>query len=162
MRLSAPPLVRRSYLIIKYKQLWALDMDRAMYALIRTKQKFCVGSNKAGCLLAHPLRAQTTQRRVKALMGQRGQCIDHNDQIVQAFAYDQLYTAVPLVEENYTSNLEHIPLEKLPTIDGWQLDQDVKLDEAMYPRAMDRKHWGALLCTGVLDLDFKKQKGVSR
>ncbi|KAJ1096695.1 hypothetical protein NDU88_001828 [Pleurodeles waltl] len=101
MRLSAPPLVRRSYLIIKYKQLWALDMDRAMYALIRTKQKFCVGSNKAGCLLAHPLRAQTTQRRVKALM-------------------------------------------------------------AMYPRAMDRKHWGALLCTGVLDLDFKKQRGVSR
>ncbi|KAJ1096703.1 hypothetical protein NDU88_001835 [Pleurodeles waltl] len=102
-------------------------MDGATYALIHTKQEFCVGSNKAGRLLAHRLRAQTTQQRVEALMGQQGERIDHNDQIVQALErfYAQLYTADPLVEENYTSNLGHVPLERLLTIDVPQLVQDV-------------------------------------
>ncbi|KAJ1154816.1 hypothetical protein NDU88_007559 [Pleurodeles waltl] len=54
-------------LTIKRKELRALDEDKAEYALLRTKQKFCTGGNTAGRLLAHRLRTQATERRVAEL-----------------------------------------------------------------------------------------------
>ncbi|KAJ1217494.1 hypothetical protein NDU88_005088 [Pleurodeles waltl] len=60
-------LAVRRQLAIQRKQLRALDEDKAEYALLRTKQKFYTGENRAGRLPPHRLRTKATERRVGEL-----------------------------------------------------------------------------------------------
>ncbi|KAJ1115168.1 hypothetical protein NDU88_003394 [Pleurodeles waltl] len=46
-------LMTRRLITTLRKQLRALDCDRAEYSLLRTKQRYCTGGDRAGCLLAH-------------------------------------------------------------------------------------------------------------
>ncbi|KAJ1167781.1 hypothetical protein NDU88_008170 [Pleurodeles waltl] len=60
-------LAVRRQLTTQRKQLWALDKDKVEYALLRTKQKFYAGGNRAGRLLAHRLHKQAAERQVAEL-----------------------------------------------------------------------------------------------
>ncbi|KAJ1132739.1 hypothetical protein NDU88_011042 [Pleurodeles waltl] len=68
------------------KELWALDMDVAEHAMLRTKQKYSVGGgDKAGQLLAHRLRAQAIQHQINKIQTQNGAAVTKDGLILQEF-----------------------------------------------------------------------------
>ncbi|KAJ1203051.1 hypothetical protein NDU88_006846 [Pleurodeles waltl] len=67
------------------KELKAFDMDVAEHAMLRTKQMYYVGGDKAGRLRAHRLRAQATQCRVNEIQTQNGATVTKDGLILQEF-----------------------------------------------------------------------------
>ncbi|KAJ1192202.1 hypothetical protein NDU88_001514 [Pleurodeles waltl] len=78
-------LAVRRQLAIQRKQLRALDEGKEEYALLRTKQKFYTGGNRAGRLLAHRLRIQSTEHRTAELRLPKGTLTCPEEPIRQHF-----------------------------------------------------------------------------
>ncbi|KAJ1082995.1 hypothetical protein NDU88_003156 [Pleurodeles waltl] len=102
------------------KQLRALDEDKAVYALLRTKQKFYAGKNRAGCLLAHRLRTQARERRVAELWLPDGTLICQEELIHQQFErfYSDLYPTKEIDHKGMEDCLDSAPVAQLPPVDS--------------------------------------------
>ncbi|KAJ1170726.1 hypothetical protein NDU88_002599 [Pleurodeles waltl] len=71
-------------------------MDGAEHALLRTKQMYYVGRNKAGRLLVHRLHAQVAQLQVNAIQTWYGAVINDEELILKEF--EELYASLYAVE----------------------------------------------------------------
>ncbi|KAJ1156641.1 hypothetical protein NDU88_009359 [Pleurodeles waltl] len=98
------------------KQLWALDGHRAEYALLRTKQRYDAGGDRAGHLLAHRLRVQAVGRWVVELQLSDGTRTCREEQIIAQFEqfYSDLYTEEGLDEEGVEGYLASVPRLRFP------------------------------------------------
>ncbi|KAJ1216177.1 hypothetical protein NDU88_003783 [Pleurodeles waltl] len=77
------------------KQLKAIDMDGAEYALLRSKQMYYVGGNEAGRLLAHQLQAQVVQCLVNSLQTLGGAITTDDALILKEFEDFYLQPGTP-------------------------------------------------------------------
>ncbi|KAJ1165003.1 hypothetical protein NDU88_005433 [Pleurodeles waltl] len=77
------------------KQLRALDMERAEYALLWAKKKYNASGNKVGLLLAQRLRSQALQQGAAALQPTECILLQQDKQIAAEFTafYTTLYSA---------------------------------------------------------------------
>ncbi|KAJ1143771.1 hypothetical protein NDU88_010075 [Pleurodeles waltl] len=95
-------------------ELRVLDGDKAEYVILRTKQKFYAGGNKAGHLLARQV--QAVGRRVAELQLPDGTRTCHEEHILHQLErfYSDLYTAEELGEEVVEGYLNSVPLTRIP------------------------------------------------
>ncbi|KAJ1138501.1 hypothetical protein NDU88_004884 [Pleurodeles waltl] len=88
-------LATRRQLTMAHKQLRAIGMDRAQYALLLVKYKYYAEGNKAGCFLAQHLRSQAVQWRVEKFRLVDGTLTCQEELITKEFEsfYATLYAA---------------------------------------------------------------------
>ncbi|KAJ1083081.1 hypothetical protein NDU88_003241 [Pleurodeles waltl] len=126
-------LAVRIQLTTQRKQLRALDEDKAAYALLRTKQRFYTGENKAGQLLAHRLRTQATKHRVAELRlpDDTLSCQDEAIRLQFEQFYSDLYSTEevdPLEIEEYHDTA---PVARLRPRDNTTLENDITTTEVL-------------------------------
>ncbi|KAJ1083844.1 hypothetical protein NDU88_003999 [Pleurodeles waltl] len=132
-RQSGSLAVRRQ-LTTQRKQLRALDEDKPAYALLRTKQKFYTGGNKAGRLRAHRLRTQATERRVaeQRLPYETLSCQDELIRLQFERFYSDLYSAEEVDPTEIEEYLDTAPVARLPPPrDSATLENDITTTEVL-------------------------------
>ena len=115
------------------KELSALDLDSAEYALLHIKQRYYIGGNKAGRMLANKLRAKTMQQGVSALRGLNGALLHSDADIAAEFGrfYADIYSSLPVAEQDIACYLVGIPLPSLSPDEIEQLEADIRLEEVI-------------------------------
>ena len=126
---------RRNYraLQAKRKELKALDWDVAEYALLRTKQRYHVGGNRAGRLLAQKLRAQTAQRHISEIKSKTGPMVYTDSEIGEEFRayYADLYTTDEINQAEIHRYLGKVNLPTLTQKEIETLEADIRIEEVI-------------------------------
>ncbi|KAJ1207149.1 hypothetical protein NDU88_002541 [Pleurodeles waltl] len=118
----------RRQLMLARNQPRALEIDKAEYVLLHSKQKCYAGGNKVGQLLDHRLRAQIHKQRIAEIQGPQVQCVTQEDQTTQEA--EHFYTALYLAED-LSCEAAATYLAQEPTEDALQLDKDIREDEVL-------------------------------
>ncbi|KAJ1116326.1 hypothetical protein NDU88_004541 [Pleurodeles waltl] len=115
------------------KLLRALDMGRAEYALLQTKQKCYRGGNKAGHLLAQLLRSQAIAQGVTELQLSDGTTLQLDEQTAVEFAdfYTALYSEEEIAGASIEAFLDAVLLSSISPVSARCLDKDITPAEVL-------------------------------
>ncbi|KAJ1197663.1 hypothetical protein NDU88_001519 [Pleurodeles waltl] len=158
-RQSGSLAVRRQ-LSVQRKRLRALDEGKAEYAVLRTKQKFYTGGNRAGRLFALRLHIQATECRVAELRLPDGTLTCREEPIRQQFErfYADLYSAEGVDQSKVEDYLDSAPVARLPPVDSAALEKDITPTEAL--RAIHRLKPGKALGADGFGAEFYTSLGA--
>ncbi|KAJ1130365.1 hypothetical protein NDU88_008718 [Pleurodeles waltl] len=134
--------VRRQLTALR-KQLRSLYGDRMEYALLRTKQKFYTGGDKAGCLLVPHLGMQTASRRVVEVHLPDGTLTCQEALILQQFERIYLDFAEGLDSQDIEDYLDSTPLSQIPpqTVPFWRRTLLLRRYYRLYTICKPVKRW---------------------